>query len=235
MKLLRIVLLILVMMSASIEMTFAKSRTLTQKELQEYKPLKANEGRKLMPLSKAKLSDVHLVKAVKYFDIKSYEINYDDLIYTGGWSFDMAAYSRLSKYEKQKIRSVKPVKSKEPFGATYFLDSPMREIYNLHYIDMHSNVHTFASRKKLLDFLGEIDTPTELHMALLNREGEIRFKRLGNIYILRHKSVSFEDYDNDAYDCSVSIYHEIMDMKGTILLSKEISYKEYRGKKCEKL
>jgi len=116
-------------LSASVQLSCAKSGTMTQAQLNRYKPLKANEGRALMSLEKAKLRDVHLAKPVKYFDIKSYEINYDELNYEGGWSFDMDAYKKLSSSERKKIRSAKPISSGSPFGATYFADSPMRSIY----------------------------------------------------------------------------------------------------------
>ncbi len=228
-------LLVLFLISVSTELIFAKSGTLTQKQLKRYKPLKANEGRKLKSLATAKLSDVHLAKPVKYFDIKSYEIVYDDLKYSGGWSFDMAAYHKLSSREKKKVRLAKPVKSNNPFGATYFVDSPMNEIYNLHYVDMYSKVHTFASRKELLTFLGEIDTPVEVHMALLNSYGSIRYKKVGNLYIIREKIVTHEDYDGGKYNCYLEILHEIMDKRGKMLLNERIKYQGYRGKKCDKL
>ena len=235
MKIFKTLLLALIIIGAGTKITFAKSDTLTQKQLERYKPLKADEGRALMSLRKAKLSDVNLPKPVKYFDIKSYEIIFDNLKYTGGWSFDRVAYSKLSDREKRRIRSVKPVKSSSPFGATYFADSPMKEIYNLHYVDMHSKVHTFASRKELLAFLGVIDTPAEVHMALLNRYGEIRYKKMGNLYIIREKSVMHEDYDGGDYDCYLDIVHKIMDNRGNMLLIKGMKHQGYRGKKCDSL
>ena len=235
MKIIKTVLLLSLTMGIGSEPVFAKPGILTQKQLERYKPLKANEGRALMSLKKAKLKDVHLAKPVKYFDIKSYEIIFDDLKYSGGWSFDRAAYNKLSDREKRRIRSVKPVKSNSPFGATYFADSPMKEIYNLHYVDMHSKVHTFASRKELLAFLGVIDTPAEVHMALLNSYGSIRYKKMGNLYIIREKSVTHEDYDGGDYDCYLEIVHKIMDNRGSILLIKGVKHQGYRGKKCDSL
>jgi len=219
----------------SCHILFAGSSTLTATQLKILKPLKKNEGRVLMSLSKAKLKDVHLAKPVKYFDIKSYEITSGGLKYSGGWSFDMEAYKMLSKSEQKKIRSVKPVKSNNPFGAIYFMDSPMKEIYNLHYVDTQSKIHTFASRKALLAFLGEIDTPVEVHMALLNSYGTIRYKKVENFYVIREKVVTYEDYDGGEYDCYLEILHKIMDNRGTMLLSKRVKYRGYHGKKCDKL
>ena len=238
MKTVKTVVLISVLCCAGSVSVLAESHTLTMQELQHYKPLKKNEGKALPSLTKAKLSDVHLAKPVKYFDIKRYEITADPLTqksYVGGWSFDRAAYSKLSNREKKKIRSERPLMSNNPFGATYFLDSPMKEIYNLHYIDMQGKAHTFASRKALLAFLGKIDTPVELHMLLLNRGGEIRYRKVGDLYILRWETVSYEDYDGGDHDCSVSVDHVIIDEWGKTLFSKQIKYKEYRGKKCENL
>jgi len=238
MKIVKVVLVVSLIISISSEFTFAKSSKLTEKQLKRYKPLKANEGRKLKSLKSAKLSDVHLAKPVKYFDIKRYEIGPDILTarsYVGGWSFDAKAYGKLSAKEKKDIRSQRPIKSIAPFGAKYFPDSPMKEIYNLHYIDMQGKAHTFVSRKALLEFLGKIDTAVELHIFLLNHGGEIRYKKVGDLYVLRWKTVSYEDYDGGDHDCSVSIYHVIIDVRGKTLLSKQVSYKEYRGKKCDKL
>ena len=226
------------MLSVNIETLFAESNALSKKELEKYKPLKKNEGRKLKSLTTAKLSDMHLAKPVKYFDIKEYSIGPGAITrksYEGGWSFDMAAYKKLTDKEKKKIRSVQPVMSNSPFGATYYPDSPMKSIYNLHYIDMHSKVHTIASRKELLDFLGTIDTSAEVSMALLNRYGSIRYKKVGDFYIIRSKSVTLEDYDGGDYDCYLEISHQIMDNKGSMLLIKQIKHQGYRGKKCDNL
>jgi hypothetical protein len=111
----------------------------------------------------------------------------------------------------------------------------MKEIYNLHYIDARSKVHTFASRKALLAFLGEIDTPAEVHMALLNSFGSIRYKKVGNLYVIREKSVTYEDYDGGKYDSYVEILHKVMDNRGKILLSKRVKYQGCRKKRCDNL
>jgi len=235
MKIIKTALWLLCVACTGYSVVYAASNTLSATQLKKLKPLKKNEGRTLMSLSKAKLKDVHLAKNVKYFDIKSYEINFDKLKYSGGWSFDMEAYNKLSKREKKKIRSVKPIKSNTPFGAIYFADSPMKEIYNLHYIDARSKVHTFASRKALLAFLGEIDTPAEVHMALLNSFGSIRYKKVGNLYVIREKSVTYEDYDGGKYDSYVEILHKVMDNRGKILLSKRVKYQGCRKKRCDNL
>jgi len=233
----KIILLILSGCFLGGESALAKSHMPTVQELQRYAPLKKSEGRKLPSLTHAKLGDVHLAKPVKYFDIKRYETGpgpFTARSYVGGWSFDTKAYSKLSNHEKKDIRSQRPQKSNTPFGAKYMNDGPMAEIYNLHYIDMQGKTHTFASRKALLSFLGKIDTAVELHIFLLNRGGEIRYKKSGDLYILRWKTVSYEDYDGGDHDCSVSIDHEIIDMRGKTLLRRQLSYKAYRGKLCEK-
>lgn len=237
-KIFKTLLLVSLALSINVETLFAKSNTLSKKELEKYKPLKKNEGRKLQSLKSTMLSDVHLAKPVKYFDIKEYLVSPGAITrqdYEGGWSFDMAAYKKLTEKEKKKIRSVQPVKSNSPFGATYFADSPMKSIYNLHYIDRYSNVHTFASRKELLAFLGTIDTPAEVHMALLNHYGSIQYKKVGDLYIIRSKSVTQEDYDGGDYDCYLDVSHQIMDNKGKMLLIKQIKHQGYRGKKCDNL
>ncbi len=98
MKLFKVVLVVSLIISIGAEVTFAKSNTPTQKELKRYKPLKVNEGRSLKSLETSKLSDVHLVKPVKYFDIKFYKARHKVLtskLYTGGWSFDMNAYHEI--------------------------------------------------------------------------------------------------------------------------------------------
>ena len=97
---------------------------------------------------------------------------------------------------------------------------------------MNSKVHTFVSRKKLLSFIGVIDTPAEVHMALLHTYGKIRYKKIGNLYIIRRDTIVYINYEGAEYDCSISIYHEIMDNRGNMLLEKEISDGEYSGNKC---
>jgi len=97
---------------------------------------------------------------------------------------------------------------------------------------MNSKVHTFVSRKKLLSFIGVIDTPAEVHMALLHTYGKIRYKKIGNLYIIRRDTIVYINYEGAEYDCSISIYHEIMDNRGNMLLEKEISDREYSGNKC---
>jgi len=236
MQIFKTVLLVSLIIGVSIEVSSAKSNTLTKKQLKQYKPLKANEGKALKSLTSAKLSDVHLAKPVKYFDIKFYKTRDKVLTYksyTGGWSFDMNSYKELTDKEKKKIRLERPVMSHYPFGDKRTNEyATSHEICNLHYIDIHSKVHTFASHKELLTFLGTIDTPTELHMVLLNKYGKIRYKKKGNLYIIRRDAVTYINYEGSEYDCSISVYHEIMDNRGNMLLEKEISDRKYRGAKC---
>jgi hypothetical protein len=235
MKLFKVVLLALLVGSVSTEVTCAKSNTLTQKQLERYKPLKANEGRKLMSLTKAKLKDVHLAKHVKYFDIKQYD-NYKK--YVGGLSFDMTAYKNLSSKDKKKIRSARPVKPHDPFWKVYLLDGVESGYYNLHYINKDSRFHTITTRKKLLAFLGRIDTPTELSILFLGRTvGKIGYKKIGDLYIMRIHELSFTDCDGCGEPaCILFVRHMIMDNRGNILLDKQISEQSFKSEKqCSKL
>ena len=219
-------------MSVSMEITFAKSSTLTQKELQQYKPLKANEGKKLMPLRKAKLSDVHLAKAVKYFDIKQYDVSSK---YVTGWSFDMVAYNKLSSKDKKKIRSARVKKSKNIFWELSLNDATFAGFYNLHYIDIHSEVQTINSRKDLLSFLGTVDTPAELSMLFLSHNyGKIYYKKMGSIYNLRINYVYYPDCDGCGEPaCTLFVGQRIMDNRGNILLDRQVSEKSFQSeKKC---
>jgi len=238
MKIFKIVLFGLLFISVNMVLLAGTTNTLSKKELKKYKPLKKNEGRTLSDLNTAMLSDVHLSNPVKYFDIKEYSLSQGTISsknYEGGWSFDMKSYKKLTNKETKEIRSVQPLMSNNPFGATYFVDSAMKSIYNLHYIDMNSKVHTIASREKLLAFIGTIDTPTEVHMALLNSYGSIRYKKIGDIYIIRSKSMTYEDYDGGDYDCYLEVTHKIMNNKGKMLLIEQIKHQGYRGKKCDNL
>ncbi len=235
MKIFKIVLLVLLIISVSTKVTFAKSNTLTQKQLKRYKPLKVNEGKALKSLKTAKLSDVHLAKPVKYFDIKRYD-SYNK--YEGGCSFDMAAYKKLSDREKKKIRSARRIKPHKTFWKIYTPDIVEAGYYNLHYLDSDLGVHTIASRKKLLDFLGTIDTSTELSMVLFNMvRGKIRYKKVGNLYIIRGHDVSYTDCDGCGEPaCTLFVRHMIIDSRGNVLIDKTVSEKDFKSEKaCSKL
>lgn len=219
------------MLSASTQFTAAKSSIVTN----EYKPLKVNTGRKLMSLKKAMLSDVHLAKPVKYFDIKRYDAFGK---YIGGWSFDMAAFKKLSNKDKMKIRSAKVKKPKSLFWKCSLNDGTFAGFYNLHYLDSHSKVQTINSRKDLLLFLGNIDTPAELSILFLDHYYEkIRYKKIGNIYNLRINDVSYSDCDGcDEPACTLFVRQKIMDTRGNILLDKQVSQKGFKNeKKCKEL
>lgn len=199
-----------------------------------YKPLKAHEDRKLMSLEKAMLRDVHLAKPVKYFDIKQYD---RDGKYVTGWSFDMAAYKKLSNKEKKKIRSARAKKPKGSFWQLNMMDGTFVGFYNLHYLDKHAKVHTINSRKELLAFLGHIDTPAELSMLFLDHNyGKIRYKKMGNIYNLRINNVYYPDCEGCGEPaCTVFVYQELINSNGKILLDKQVSEQSYKSeKKCSK-
>ena len=68
MKLFKLVLLVALMITVSTQCIVAQSMTT------KYKPLKVNEGRKLISLKQSMLHDVYLAKLVKYFDIKQYDV-----------------------------------------------------------------------------------------------------------------------------------------------------------------
>ncbi|BAF72974.1 hypothetical protein [Sulfurovum sp. NBC37-1] len=218
MKIFKIVLLVLLIVSVSTKITFAKSGTLTQKQLKHYKPLKAKEGKVLKSLTDYMLSDVHLAKPVKYFDIKSYSL---DKPYSGklsrsrgstAWSFDIKAYRKLSNKEKKEIASLHP--ASDGFGTTYYIDGTagIASVYNLHYIDMNSKVHTVFSKSELVGFLGEIDTPAEMQIMLLSYPGIHRYKEKDNLYIIRTDDI-YEESDG-VY--THEIYHRIMNKQGSV-------------------
>jgi hypothetical protein len=209
--------------------------TFTKKKLEEYKPLKKDKGRKLKLLETAMLSDVHLAKPVKYFDIKRYDIQGK---YKGGWSFDSDAYNKLSAKEKKKIRLAASKKSHDSFWHIYMNDGPEVGFYNLHYIDVNANVNTIASRKELLLFLGTIDTPAEVSMLLLGgQRGKIRYKKRDDFYIFRIHEVSYTDCDGCGEPaCTLYVRHRMMDNLGNILIDKQISEQGFKSEKeCNKL
>jgi len=231
MKIFEIILSVMLMLSTITQFTVAKTSIITNK----HKPLKANAGRKLMSLKTAMLSDVHLAKPVKYFDIKRYDVVGK---YVDGWSFDMAAYKKLSNKDKKKIHSAKVKKPKSSFWERSFNDGVFAGFYNLHYIDSHSKVHTINSRKNLLSFLGIIDTPAELSMLFLDHNyGKIRYKKIGNIYNIRMNDVYYSDCDGCGEPaCTLFVRQVIMDNRGHILLDKQVSEKSFKNEKqCSKL
>lgn len=231
MKLFKIVLPVWLIISVNTEFTFAKSNTLIQKQLKRYKPLKVNEGKALKSLIRAKLRDVHLSKPVKYFDIKYYHSN--NKVYKGGFSFDMNAWKNLSVKEKKKIQAQRPrIQGKSFAVKAIYPDRGPYHIANIHYIDNNSNAHTFSSRKKLIEFLGTIDTPIELTMLLLSETGRVRYKELDNLYIIRTDHIYEENDGTD--NCYQDIGHIIIDQKGDILMRKTIT-KSHAAKKYEAL
>ena len=234
MKLFKLVILLSLVLSVGMEVLSTRSHALSKVELKKFKPLKVNEGRPLKSLRSAMLSDVHLAKPVKYFDIKQYDVSGK---YIGGWSFDMAAYKKLSNKDKKKIRSSKAKKPKSSFWTTTLNDSISSGFYNLHYLDSHSRVQTINSRKELLSFLGTVDTPTELSMLFLNHHyGKIRYKKMGNIYNLRINDVYYPDCDGCGEPaCTLSVGQEIMDNRGNRLLDRQVSEKSFKNeKKCRR-
>ncbi len=231
MKIFKTLLLVSLIISISPEFTFAKSGTLTQKQFKRYKPLKAKKGKVLKSLTDYMLSDVHLAKPVKYFDIKSYNVDY----YTGklsrsrgttAWSFDMKAYRKLSSKEKKEIASLRP--ASDGFGTTYYVDGTagIASVYNLHYIDMNSKVHTVFSKSELVGFLGEIDTPAEIQIMLLSYPGIHRYKEKDNLYIIRTDLI-FEESDG-VY--THEIYHRVMNKQGSVL-SERVKFMQSSSRK----
>jgi len=231
MKIFKIVLLVSLALGIGVKVLSAESNTLTKKQLQKYRPLKVHEGKKLKSLKSAMLSDVHLAKPVKYFDIKYYHS--EDRSYWYGFSFDMNAWKKLLAKEKKKIQTQRFIHQGESFAVeAILLDGGPMLIGNLHYIDNNSNAYTFSSRKELVKFLGTIDTPVELAILLLSKSGRVRYKELGNLYIIRTDLIYT---DNDGTDnCYQDIEHIIMDKKGDILLQKTTT-KSYPMKKYNAL
>jgi len=228
------VLLIFLLISTSTKLVCARSDTLTQKELDHYKPLHSYKGMSLPSLKTVKLSDIHLAKPVKYFDIKQYD---REGKYVTGWSFDMAAYKKLSSKEKKKIRSVKAVKSKSTFWRIHMNDGVFAGFYNLHYLDSDSEVHTIASRKALLTFLGTIDTAAEFSMLFLGTPRKIRYKKIGDIYNIRIDDISYSDCDGCGEPaCTLYVTQQILNSRGKILLNKFVEEQSFKSEKeCRKL
>jgi len=232
MKIFKIVLLALVTITVSTNVTFAKSGTLSQKQLKRYKPLTINEGKPLKLLKTAKLGDVNLAKPIKYFDIRYYHS--DTKEYWRGYSFDMNAWENLSVKEKKKIQTQRPVNQGISFGVKSILkDGGPMLIANVHYIDNNSIANTFSSRKKLIEFLGTIDTPVELSMLLLSERGRIRYKEMDDLYIIRTDFI-YEENDGRDGGCYHENKHIIMNKKGNVLMERN-NDRPYAEKKCKVL
>ncbi|HHH37356.1 MAG TPA: hypothetical protein ENK77_01925 [Epsilonproteobacteria bacterium] len=230
MKLFKVLLLISIVVSTSIEVLAVGSHASGKKELQKYKPLKKNEGKKLKSLKLAMLSDVHLAKPVKYFDIRQYDTGGK---YETGYSFDMSAYGKLTGREKKKIDSVRLVKPRNSFWKRYFISGELAGYYNLHYLDSNAEVYTINSLRELLDFLGTIDTPAELSIFLLSEvNSHVRYKKVGNVYIVRANHLTYSDCDGcNEPVCTLSVRHRVIDNRGNIVVDKWLYSKDIRSEK----
>jgi len=229
MKIFKIVLLVLVTIILS---SSAKSETLTQTQLKYYKPLKVNEGRKLISLKHAILDDIHLAKFVKYFDVKQYDVSGK---YVTGWSFDMEAYTRLSNNEKKKIRSVKGKEPKDSFWKLFLNDGTFHGFYNLHYLDKNAKVYSINSREELLSFIGTVDTPAELSMLFLGHSNEkIRYKKRERVYNIRINEIYYSDCDGCGEPaCTLFVRQKVIDNRGNILIDRKVNEKSFNNeKKC---
>ena len=229
MKIFKVVLLVLVTIILS---SSAKSETLTQTQLKYYKPLKVNEGRKLISLKHAILDDIHLAKFVKYFDVKQYDVSGK---YVTGWSFDMEAYTRLSNNEKKKIRSVKGKEPKDSFWKLFLNDGTFHGFYNLHYLDKNAKVYSINSREELLSFIGTVDTPAELSMLFLGHSNEkIRYKKRERVYNIRINEIYYSDCDGCGEPaCTLFVRQKVIDNRGNILIDRKVNEKSFNNeKKC---
>ena len=227
MKIVKIILLAALSVTVSTQSIAAQPITKT-------KPLKLNEGSKLISLKQTMLHDLHLAKSVKYFDIKQYDASGK---YVTGWSFDMAAYRKLSTKEKKKIRSLKGKKPRGSFWKLSLNDGTFNGFYNLHYLDKNAKVHTINSRKELLGFLGAVDTPAELTMLFLGHSyGKIRYKKMGKVYNIRINDVSYSDCDGCGEPaCTVFVRQKIIDNRGNVVADRQVSEKSFKSeKKCER-
>ena len=227
MKLFKIILL------AALGVTVS-TQSIAAQLITKIKPLKLNEGSKLISLKQTMLHDLHLVKEVKYFDIKQYDASGK---YVTGWSFDMATYRKLSSQEKKKIRSVKGKKPQGSFWKLSLNDGTFNGFYNLHYLDKNAKVHTVNSRKELLSFLDTVDTPAELSMLFLAHSyGKIRYKKMGRVYNIRINDVYYPDCDGCGEPaCTVFVRQKIIDNRGNVLVNRQVSEKSFKSeKKCER-
>jgi len=227
MKIVKIILLVALGVTVS-------TQSITAQSITKIKPLKLNKGSKLISLEQTMLHDVHLAKQVKYFDIKQYDASGK---YVTGWSFDMAAYRKLSTKEKKKIRSVKGKKPRGSFWKLSLNDGTFNGFYNLHYLDNNAKVHTINSRKELLSFLGTVDTPAELSMLFLAHSyGKIRYKKMGRVYNIRINDVYYPDCDGCGEPaCTVFVRQKIIDNRGNVLVNRQVSEKSFKSeKKCER-
>jgi|GEM_PF-5830612 len=225
MNVFKIVLLTILSLIISTQPIVAESTT-------KIKPLKLNEGSRLISLKQTMLHDVHLAKEVKYFDIREYDM-YGK--YVTGWSFDMTAYRRLSSQEKRKIHSLKGKKPRGSFWKLSLNDGTFNGFYNLHYLDKNAKLHTINSRKELLSFLGRVDRPAELTILLLGHShGEIRYKKMGRVYNIRINDLSYSDCDGCGEPaCIVFVRQKIIDNRGNIMVDRQVSEKSFKSeKKC---
>ena len=194
MKIFKILLLILVMVSIGSE----------AKEKQHQPVLEKGETR-FKRSQEYRLKDFNFAKKIKYFDLITYDLdedatgkpkvwlnNFGTIIYQA----DPSLYAKFSKKQKDGLTWLKEAIISDGYFWQYTISGnptlPAATTYiSLRFIDEDSRLKAIETRQDIKDILGDIDTPAELFLWLyasntsLNIKSVYSYKKIDDLYRVR--------------------------------------------------
>ncbi len=229
MRIFKIVLLILVMVSVGSE---AKEKS--------HQP-RLEKGEKVFKKSQEyRLKDFNFVKKIKYFDVVSYAVDEDITGKLKVWSNDFGTviyqadpslYAKFSKKQKDGLTWLKEAIIRDGYFWQYTIsENPtipdITTYISLRFIDEDSRLKAIETRRDIKDILGEIDTPSELFLWLYANHFLVKYKsiysykKINDLYRVRF-------YEDRYWQCLTLEYFVYYNSKGVEVKRSSVFTKVY--------